>query len=189
MKVLQTKIPGLLVIEPDVFGDERGFFMETWNGQRYRSMGIDVDFVQDNMSFSSCGVLRGLHYQEPDAQAKLVYVLQGRVFDVAVDIRAGSPSFGKWHGVELSSENKRQMYIPEGFAHGFCVLSETVLFAYKCSNYYSPASEGGIAWNDPDIGVDWPIKEPVLSDRDKKHPLLKDIDRHRLPKWSDRNEA
>ena len=170
MKVLKLEISGLLIIEPDVFGDQRGFFMETWNAKRYKDAGLEVDFLQDNLSYSGYGVLRGLHYQQPLAQGKLVYVIQGAVYDVAVDIRVGSPSFGQWHGVELSAENKRQFYIPEGFAHGFCVLSETALFAYKCTDFYSPQTEGGIAWNDPDLGIDWPIKEPVLSDKDTKYP-------------------
>ena len=185
MKVLKPEIPGLLVIEPDVFGDQRGFFMETWNVKRYKDVGIDVDFVQDNLSYSHYGVLRGLHYQQPHAQGKMVYVLQGRVYDVAVDIRVGSPSFGQWYGVELSAENKRQFYIPEGFAHGFCVLSETALFAYKCTDFYSPQTEGGIAWDDPDLDIDWPLKEPVLSDKDKKYPMLKSVELNTLPQWSE----
>lgn len=175
----------MLIIEPDVFGDRRGFFMESWNAKRYREAGLDVDFVQDNLSYSHYGVLRGLHYQQPHAQGKLVYVLQGRVFDVAVDIRVGSPSFGQWYGVELSAENKRQFYIPKGFAHGFCVISETALFAYKCTDFYSPQTEGGIAWDDPDLGIEWPLKEPMLSDKDKKYPMLKNIEPKTLPQWSE----
>lgn len=188
MKVIKPAVPGLLIIEPDVFKDQRGFFMETWNAKRYAEAGLDVDFVQDNLSYSSYGVLRGLHYQQPNAQGKLVYVLQGSVYDVAVDIRAGSPSFGQWYGVELTAENKRQFYIPEGFAHGFCVLSETVLFAYKCTDFYNPATEGGIAWNDPNLKIDWPVKAPILSDKDAKYPLLSEIDLNKLPQWSEHNE-
>ena len=185
MKVIKPAVPGLLIIEPDVFKDQRGFFMETWNAKRYAEAGLDVDFVQDNLSYSSYGVLRGLHFQQPHAQGKLVYVLQGTVYDVAVDIRVGSPSFGRWYGVELSAENKRQFYIPEGFAHGYCVLSETALFAYKCTNYYSPQTEGGIAWNDPELGIDWPVANPILSDKDTKYPLLREIDQSKLPRWSE----
>ncbi len=185
MKVIKPEVPGLLIIEPDVFGDRRGFFMEIWNAKRYAEAGLDVDFVQDNLSYSSYGVLRGLHYQQPNAQGKLVYVLQGRVYDVAVDIRVGSPSFGQWYGVELSAENKRQFYIPEGFAHGYCVLSETALFAYKCTDFYSPATEGGIAWNDPELGINWPVKAPILSNKDTKYHLLREIDLDQLPQWSE----
>lgn len=188
MKIMKLAIPGLLIIEPDIFGDQRGLFMETWNAKRYRDAGLDAEFVQDNLSYSSYGVLRGLHYQQPDSQGKLVYVLQGRVYDVAVDIRVGSPSFGQWHGVELSAENKRQFYIPEGFAHGFYVLSETALFAYKCTDYYNPQAEGGIMWNDPGLNIDWPVKDPVLSDKDRKYPPLKDIKINALPQWS-KNDA
>mgnify|MGYP000857656298 FL=1 len=188
MKVLKPEIPGLLVIEPDVFGDQRGFFMETWNAKRYAEAGLDVNFVQDNLSYSSYGVLRGLHYQHPNAQGKLVYVLQGSVYDVAVDIRVGSPSFGKWYGVGLSAENKRQFYIPEGFAHGYCVLSETALFAYKCTDFYSPATEGGIAWDDPELSIDWPVENPILSDKDTKYPLLSEIGPNKLPQWSEHDE-
>lgn len=188
MKVIKPAVPGLLIIEPDVFKDQRGFFMETWNAKRYAEAGLDVDFVQDNLSYSSYGVLRGLHYQQPNAQGKLVYVLQGSVYDVAVDIRAGSPSFGQWYGVELTAENKRQFYMPEGFAHGFCVLSETVLFAYKCTDLYNPAAEGGIAWNDPNLKIDWPVKAPILSDKDAKYPLLSEIDLNKLPQWREHNE-
>ena len=179
----------MLIIEPDVFGDQRGFFMETWNAKRYRDAGLDVEFVQDNLSFSNYGVLRGLHYQQPHSQGKLVYVLQGGVYDVAVDIRVGSPSFGQWQGVELSAENKRQFYIPEGFAHGFCVLSKTVLFAYKCTDFYNPQAEGGFMWNDPGLNIDWPVKDPVLSDKDRKYPPLKDIKINMLPQWSEHNEC
>jgi len=176
MKVIETPLAGLLVIEPKVFGDERGFFLETWSRQRYQETGINVDFVQDNLSFSRRGVLRGLHFQNPQPQGKLVYVLQGEVFDVAVDIRKGSPTFGRWHGVVLSGENKRQFWVPAGFAHGFCVTSETALFAYKCTELYAPQHERSIRWDDPSLAIDWPITEPQVSDKDRLAPLLADID-------------
>lgn len=175
MNVIETNLQGVVIIEPKVFGDNRGFFMETWNQEKYEKAELPFNFVQDNLSFSTKGVLRGLHFQNPNPQGKLVYVLQGEVFDVAVDIRVGSPTFGQWTGVTLSSENKRQFYVPEGFAHGFCVLSDTALFAYKCTEKYNPQAEGGIVWNDPDIGIEWPIREPILSDKDSKSLRLKDI--------------
>ncbi|HBS57708.1 MAG: dTDP-4-dehydrorhamnose 3,5-epimerase [Bacillota bacterium] len=175
MNVIETKLSGVVIIEPKVFGDARGFFMETWHQIRYAKAGLPGIFVQDNLSYSTKGVLRGLHYQKPGAQGKLVYVLQGEVFDVAVDIRVGSPTFGQWVGVTLSSENKRQFYVPEGFAHGFCVTSATALFAYKCTDFYNPEAEGGVIWNDPDIAVQWPITDPVLSPKDVEHARLKDI--------------
>ncbi len=168
MNVRTCDIPGLLIIEPKVFGDARGFFVETWNRRRYQEAGLDADFVQDNLSCSSRGTLRGLHFQNPKPQGKLLQVLQGEVFDVAVDIRRSSPSFGRWHGLVLSAENKRQFYVPPGFAHGFVVLSETALFHYKCTEFYSPKDEFAIRWDDPDIGIEWPLKEPLLSQRDAK---------------------
>ena len=180
MKVLTCAIPGLLIIEPKVFGDARGFFLETWNRRRYGEAGLDVDFVQDNVSFSRRGILRGLHFQNPRPQGKLLQVLQGEVFDVAVDIRRNSPTFGKWHGLVLSSDNKLQFYIPAGFAHGFAVLSETALFQYKCTEFYSPKDEMAIRWDDPDIGIEWPLKEPLLSERDAKGLLLRDAPPERL---------
>jgi len=176
MKVIETPLAGLLFIEPKVFGDERGFFLETWSQKRYQEIGINVDFVQDNLSFSRHGVLRGLHFQNPQAQGKLVYVLQGEVFDVAVDIRKGSPTFGRWHGVILSGENKHQFWVPAGFAHGFCVTSETALFAYKCTELYAPTHEKSIRWDDPTLAIDWPVTEPQVSDKDRVAPLLADID-------------
>jgi dTDP-4-dehydrorhamnose 3,5-epimerase len=176
MKVIETPLAGLLIIEPKVFGDERGFFLETWSRQRYQEIGINVDFVQDNLSFSRRGVLRGLHFQNPQPQGKLVYVLQGEVFDVAVDIRKGSPTFGRWHGVVLSDENKRQFWVPAGFAHGFCVTSESALFTYKCTELYAPQHERSIRWNDPSLAIDWPITEPQVSDKDRLAPRLADID-------------
>ncbi|EAX48968.1 dTDP-4-dehydrorhamnose 3,5-epimerase [Thermosinus carboxydivorans Nor1] len=180
MKVIETKLSGVLLIEPDVYGDNRGYFLETWNAARYREYGLPEKFVQDNLSFSRRGVLRGLHFQNPNPQGKLVYVIQGEVFDVAVDIRPGSPTFGQWVGVTLSSDNKRQLYIPEGFAHGFCVLSDTALFAYKCTDFYNPQAEGGIIWNDFDIGIAWPVSEPIISDKDKANPRLRDIPSDKL---------
>ncbi len=175
MRVQDTALSGVLIIEPKIFGDARGFFLETYNQERYREAGIDLDFVQDNLSFSRRGTLRGLHFQNPQAQGKLVYVLEGEVFDVAVDIRKDSPTFGKWLGVTLSSENKRQFYVPPGFAHGFCVTSETALFAYKCTDLYAPEHEGIVLWCDEDLGIDWPTSEPVLSEKDRRAPRLRDI--------------
>jgi dTDP-4-dehydrorhamnose 3,5-epimerase len=167
VNVIETDLRGVLIIEPKVFGDDRGFFMETWNKERYAEAGIPTEFVQDNLSFSRKGVLRGLHFQDPNPQGKLVSVLQGEVFDVAVDIRRGSPTFGKWVGVNLSFENKRQLYVPEGFAHGFCVVSESALFSYKCTDWYNSDAEQTLIWNDPNIGVKWPFDNPLLSEKDK----------------------
>lgn len=177
MNIVETKIPGLLIIEPKVFGDERGFFIETYNEPRYKEMGIDGDFIQDNLSQSKKGVLRGLHYQAPPfAQGKLVTVLKGAVLDVAVDIRFGSPTFGQYVAVELSAENKKQFWIPAGFAHGFVTLEDDTLFAYKCTNVYSPEHDRGVKWDDPAIGIEWPaVGELVISDKDKAQPLLQDI--------------
>ncbi len=182
MKIEPTHLPGVLLIEPDVFGDHRGYFQESWNRRKYAEFGLNVDFVQDNLSFSRRGILRGLHFQNPNPQGKLVQALQGEVFDVAVDIRKGSPSFGKWFGTVLSAENHLQMYVPEGFAHGFCVLSETALFAYKCTEYYSPQSEHSLRFDDPDIGIKWPLEEsPSLSAKDANARLLKDFPEDLLP--------
>lgn len=180
MNVITCDIPGLVIIEPKVFGDARGFFMETWNQQRYRDAGLDWNFVQDNLSFSRRGILRGLHFQNPKGQGKLVYVLQGEVFDVAVDIRKKSPTFGRWHGLILSAENRKQFFVPAGFAHGFAVLSETALFAYKCTELYTPQNEISLLWNDPDVGVQWPLENPHLSEKDIRGIPLKDIPRDRL---------
>jgi dTDP-4-dehydrorhamnose 3,5-epimerase len=180
MNCIETEIPGVVILEPKVFGDARGFFMETFSADRYQQAGIQGPFVQDNISFSQRGVLRGLHFQNPNSQGKLVQVLQGEVFDVAVDIRRGSPTFGKWIGTTLSADNHRQFFVPAGFAHGFCVLSDMAMFHYKCTDYYSPASEGGIAWNDPDIGIDWPIKTPSLSAKDSAYGRLKDYPAQKL---------
>ncbi len=181
MKVISTSLKGVLLIEPSVFEDKRGFFMESYQQKKYMDSGIESNFIQDNLSCSVRGTLRGLHYQLPHAQAKLVQVIKGEIFDVTVDIRSGSPTFAKWAGVHLSGENRRQLYIPEGFAHGFCVLSETAIFTYKCSDFYSPDSERGILWSDPDIGVDWPVENPVLSDKDSKYVFLKDLPSQHLP--------
>jgi dTDP-4-dehydrorhamnose 3,5-epimerase len=174
MKVTPTAHPEVLLIEPAVFRDARGYFLETFHADRYRAAGLPVDFVQDNHSHSSAGVLRGLHYQLRHPQGKLVRVVTGRVYDVAVDIRRGSPRFGQWTGIELSSDNHRQLYVPPGFAHGFCVLSETVDFLYKCTDVYVPGDEYGIAWNDPELGIDWPVVDYVLSDKDRVLPRLRD---------------
>ena len=171
----KTEIEGVYIIEPKVFGDNRGYFMETYNEQEFKNNGLDYNFVQDNQSKSKKGVLRGLHFQKTHPQAKLVRVLEGEVFDVAVDLRKGSKTYGKWVGVILSEENKKQFMIPRGFAHGFVVLSETAVFAYNCDDFYHPEDEGGIMWNDPDINIEWPYKgELLLSEKDKVHPLLKE---------------
>ncbi|MEJ7900657.1 MAG: dTDP-4-dehydrorhamnose 3,5-epimerase [Thermomicrobiales bacterium] len=180
MNILDTPLAGVIIIEPKIFGDARGFFVETWQAERYAEAGLPP-FVQDNLSRSSQGVLRGLHYQEPDAQGKLVQVLEGEVFDVAVDIRIGSDTFGKWHGVTLSSENKRQFYVPAGFAHGFVVTSESALFAYKCTELYRLEHDHSLRWDDPDIGIDWPIHAPSLSAKDAAAPRLAEIARDELP--------
>jgi len=182
MKVTETKLPGVVVIEPDVYGDERGFFLETWSAKRYAEAGLPADFVQDNMSFSTRGILRGLHLQHPHGQGKLVHVIQGEVFDVAVDVRVGSPTFGHWAGIVLSGDNRKQIYIPPGFAHGFCVTGESALFAYKCTELYRRETELGIIWNDPDIGIEWPLDAPLLSDKDKVFPTLAKIDHSKLPR-------
>lgn len=179
MNVIKTDIEGVVVIEPQVFGDERGYFFESFNAERFfAETGIDVAFVQDNESRSKRGVLRGLHFQrEPYAQAKLVRVVQGRVIDVAVDIRPGSPTLGKYVATELSGENHRQMFIPKGFAHGYVVLEDDTVFQYKCDEYYHPESEAGIAWNDPQIGIEWPLSEDeiILSDKDRNRQMLNKI--------------
>jgi dTDP-4-dehydrorhamnose 3,5-epimerase len=184
MNILKTTLPGLLLIEPDVHGDDRGYFMETWRSERYAEFGLPGQFVQDNLSLSAQGVLRGLHCQHPHDQGKLVTVLQGEVFDVVVDVRHGSPTFGHWEGVSLNGATRHQFYIPAGYAHGFCVISETALFIYKCTDYYQPETEFGIAWDDPDIAIDWPIDSPLLSEKDGQAPRLRDIPVERLPVYS-----
>lgn len=181
MKIIETKLPGAFVIEPAVFGDARGFFFETWNAERFGQHGLPTNFVQSNVSSSSKDVLRGLHYQWPRPQGKLVSVLRGEVLDVAVDIRRGSPTFGQWEGMILSEENKRQFWIPEGFAHGFAVLSDSAVFSYLCTDVYVKEADAGVRWNDPAIGVDWQIDVPLLSDKDTHAPLLGDIAHDRLP--------
>ena len=180
MNTIRCELDGLLILEPKVFGDARGFFMETWHQRRYREAGIDAEFVQDNLSLSRRGTLRGLHFQNPAPQGKLLQVLQGEVFDVAVDIRRSSPTFGRWHGLTLSAENKRQFYVPHGFAHGFAVLSETALFHYKCTSFYSPDHEFTLRWDDAQIGIQWPIAEPLLSQKDAQGVLLKNAPLERL---------
>ena len=183
MKISSMILPEVLLIEPNRFGDARGYFLETYHQERYAAAGIKLDFVQDNLSRSVRGILRGLHLQHPNDQGKLVYVLAGEGFDAAVDVRVGSPNFGKWAGALLSSEDHRQLWIPPGFAHGFCVTSETALFAYKCTALYSVADELGVVWNDPDIAIPWPVAEPQLSGKDKGLPRLADIDPARLPRF------
>lgn len=177
MKIIDTSIPEIKIIEPKVFGDERGFFLETFQAKKYQAViGENLSFVQDNHSRSSKGVLRGLHFQKTKPQGKLVRVVTGEVFDVAVDIRKGSPTFGKWEGVLLSGDNKRQFWVPPGFAHGFVVLSDTADFEYKCTDFYDPNDEGAIKWDDPDIAIDWPFDfEPSLSAKDELAGLLKDL--------------
>lgn len=183
MKVIESNLPGVLVIEPQVFGDSRGYFYESYNQARFDTLGISARFVQSNVSRSAKGVLRGLHYQHPNPQGKLVSVLEGEVYDVAVDIRHGSPTFGRWMAVMLSAENKKHLWIPEGFAHGFCVVSDVATFMYQCTNLYDPKADAGIRWNDADIGIDWPVNAPELSDKDLKTPMLEEIPRERLPRF------
>jgi len=181
MNIIPSDLAGVLIIEPDVFADPRGFFFETYQRRRYRQLGIESRFVQDNLSFSVKGALRGLHYQKKCPQAKLVQVITGEIYDVAVDVRPGSPDFGRWTGTVLSAENKRQVWIPEGFAHGFCVCSETAHVWYKCTDYYRPDDEGGINWKDPDIRIDWPVRDPILSLKDRQFSFLRDLPPEQLP--------
>jgi dTDP-4-dehydrorhamnose 3,5-epimerase len=177
MNVIPTEIPGVLVIEPKVFSDARGFFKETYQHTRYAEAGVDVEFVQDNISRSCRGTLRGLHFQKEHPQAKLVQALSGRIFDVAVDVRRKSPHFGKWVGTELSDQNHRQLYVPAGFAHGFSVLSESADLFYKCTDFYFPQDERTLLWNDPSVGIRWPLEvEPVLSDKDRRGTALAALD-------------
>jgi dTDP-4-dehydrorhamnose 3,5-epimerase len=175
MDVKNLDISGLLLFTPKTFGDNRGWFGELYNSQKYREFGLDADFVQDNMSYSKKGVLRGLHYQKPNTQGKLVFVLSGAVWDVAVDLRIDSPTFGKWHGETLTCENRRQFYVPAGFAHGFVVLSDDAHFMYKCTDYWNRDAERCLRWNDPDVGIEWPVSEAILKDSDANAPLLRDI--------------
>jgi dTDP-4-dehydrorhamnose 3,5-epimerase len=181
MKVTPTNLPEVLLIEPRVFADNRGHFLETYRAGRYLESGIQKKFVQDNLSYSKKGVLRGLHYQLGHPQGKLVWVVTGVIFDVVVDIRKGSPNFGKWVNVVLDSWSYRQLYIPEGFAHGFCVTSDAAIVLYKCTDYYAPQDDWGIRWDDPTLGIDWPVVEPILSAKDSGYPGLKDLSAEDLP--------
>ena len=183
MRFVPTAISSVIVVEPDVHRDTRGFFLETYHALKYRDGGIDVRFVQDNHSQSAGGTIRGLHLQCRHPQAKLVRVVEGEIWDVAVDVRRGSPTFGRWVGVTLSAANFRQCYIPEGFAHGFCVLSPLAQIEYKCTDVYDPSAEIGIAWDDPDLAVRWPVEQPILSDRDRGNPRLA-VQFERLPTFS-----
>lgn len=183
MKIHKTELSGVFTIEPKVFGDQRGYFMETWNQTAYAAAGITENFVQDNLSLSKKGTLRGLHFQKPDTQGKLIYALEGEIFDVVVDIRNGSPTFGRFVSVILNSENKSQLYIAPGFAHGFCVTSEQALVAYKCTARYNPQAEGCVRWNDPDLAIPWPVRDPELSDKDKCGKRLADFPANRLPDY------
>ena len=174
MKFEETRVPGVIIVEPQVFGDERGFFMETFHQEKFLAAGLPTHFVQDNHSRSEAGILRGLHYQRPRAQGKLVRAIVGEIYDVAVDIRIDSPAFGQWVGITLSASNKRQLWVPPGFAHGFCVTSEIAEVSYKCTDLYAPECEYNIIWNDPDLKIDWPITEPILSEKDSTAPTLRD---------------
>ena len=180
MNVIRCELDGPLIIEPKIFGDPRGFFLESWSRERYRDAGIGPDFVQDNFSLSCRGTLRGMHAQNPRPQGKLVSVWQGEVWDVVVDLRRASPTFGRWLGLTLSAENKRQFWVPPGFAHGFVVTSESALFHYKCTDTYSPKDEVGFLWNDPDVGIRWPGENPILSPRDTKNPRLRELPPEKL---------
>jgi dTDP-4-dehydrorhamnose 3,5-epimerase len=185
MNVIRTRLPGVVIIEPRVFRDDRGYFLETWSSARYGPAGLPTVFEQDNLSCSAVGVLRGLHYQFPTPQGKLVSVSKGEVFDVAVDIRVGSPTFGKWEGVKLSAESGRQLYIPEGFAHGFLVTGEgPAIFSYKCTAGYDPTGQCSILWDDPDLAIEWPGARPLLSPKDAEAPRLRDVPEARLPRFS-----
>lgn len=184
-RAFTLEIQGLVVIEPRIFGDARGFFLETFHAARFAEFGVPQTFVQDNLSASGAGVLRGLHFQNPHAQAKLVSVQEGVVFDVAVDIRRGSPTFGRWAGIELDATSRLQFLVPRGFAHGFCVLSERAVFSYKCDDFYQPAHEHVIRWDDPDIAVAWPLRTPVLSPKDEAGIFLRDFPRDSLPRLRD----
>lgn len=183
MKVTELALPGVLLIEPRVFGDARGWFMESWHAERYAAAGVGAGFVQDNVSFSRRGTLRGLHYQHPHPQGKLVGVLEGEVWDVAVDIRVGSPTFGRWVGTVLSAENHRQLYIPPGFAHGFVVTSDVALFHYKCTDVYHPEAEGTVLWSDPALGIDWPVAAPTVSQKDAAALPLAQLSPDALPRF------
>ncbi|MEJ7811907.1 MAG: dTDP-4-dehydrorhamnose 3,5-epimerase [Gemmatimonadaceae bacterium] len=184
MIVTQTSLPGVLRIDPVVHRDPRGFFLESWHHDRYREAGLPDRFVQDNLSCSRRGVLRGLHYQEPYPQGRLIWVTRGEVFDVAVDLRVGSPTFGRWVGHTVSATNARQIFVPPGFAHGFVVLSAVALFAYKCTEYYHAEAEATVLWNDPDLGIEWPVAAPRLSDKDGAGVRVRDLPPDRLPRFT-----
>lgn len=175
MQIKDTPLAGVKLLIPRVFGDDRGFFMETFNQRTAMELGLPTEFVQDNHSYSQRGVLRGLHYQYPTWQGKLVRVVDGEIYDVAVDIQPDSPTYGQWHGAWLSGKNKHQLYVPEGFAHGFCVTSADAHVLYKCTSLYAPDEDAGVLWNDPDIGIEWPVANPILSEKDSAAPRLKDI--------------
>jgi dTDP-4-dehydrorhamnose 3,5-epimerase len=184
MKVTQTSLAGVLLVEPVLFRDFRGHFMESWNRERYRAAGLPDEFVQDNVSFSRRDVLRGLHFQQPHPQGKLVWVPLGAVFDVVVDVRVGSPTFGSWTGYALSEENSRQLFVPPGLAHGFVVTSDVALFSYKCTEYYRPSAETTLLWNDPDLAISWPLATPKLSAKDQAGIRLRDLPEERLPRFA-----
>lgn len=183
MERRETTLPGVLVIEPERYRDDRGYFMEVWQRDRYAESGLPSRFVQDNISYSKQDVLRGLHFQHPQPQGKLVTVLEGRIFDVAVDIRRGAPTFGEWTGEILSRDNGRQLYVPEGFAHGFVVLSETALVHYKCTAFYAPGCEHSLRWDDTRLGIAWPVDDPVVSEKDGQAPTLETIEKDELPTY------
>src|SRR6266498_531443 len=189
MRVSSCELPGVIIVEPQVFGDSRGFFLELWNRDRYGAADLPSILVQDNLSRSSGGVLRGLPFQHPKGQGKLVTVLDGSVYYVALDVRVGSPSFGRWVGIVLSGDNKRQLYIPPGFAHGFCVTSESALFTYKTTEFYAPEAERGIMWNDPDLAITWPVQHPTLSPKDTEYPRLRNIAPGTLPQYPGEGRA
>jgi dTDP-4-dehydrorhamnose 3,5-epimerase len=183
MNVIPTRLPGAVIFEPKAFPDPRGFLMETWSQRRYAALGLPERFVQDNLSYSVKGVLRGLHLQAPCPQGKLISVVEGEVFDVAVDLRQGSPTFAQWVGVTLSAENKRQLYVPEGLAHGFVVTGDCAIVLYKCTEFYSPEHELSLLWNDPDLGIEWPLESPALSSKDRNAPRLRELPIERLPQY------
>jgi dTDP-4-dehydrorhamnose 3,5-epimerase len=184
MNVVPTRLPGVVIIVPQVFRDARGFLTETWSERRYGAAGLPGRFVQDNLSYSVKGILRGLHLQSPCPQGKLVSVVEGEVFDVAVDLRRGSPTFAQWVGVTLSGENNHQLYVPEGFAHGFVVMGDRAILLYKCTDFYNPEHELSLLWNDPDLGIDWPVESPTLSTKDQSAPRLREIPIERLPQYA-----
>ena len=183
LDVQKTDIPGVLIFSPKVYNDDRGFFMETYNKELYKDAGLGCHFVQDNYSHSTKGTLRGLHYQLPHTQGKLISVIWGEIFDVAVDIRKGSPTFGKWVGLSLSDKNRKQLFVPEGLAHGFCVISEKADVMYKCTDTYAPEADKGVLWSDPEIGIEWPIESSIISAKDEKLPLLSQVPDEQLPEY------